>query len=897
MIKYQWGRIMVNNEVQNLPVEMGSNLVTVIYSNNMAVLQTNFGLRVSYDWNSRLLIQLPSSYYGSVCGLCGDFNGNSKDELRNPAGKAVPSILDWTKSWRVPDPQDPNCSDDCQEGCPTCDGKLRKQYETEDYCGALTKADSVFQQCHDKVDPKAFMENCAYDMCLLKGDKQMLCQALTSYSEMCLKEGIVLKGWRNKFGCPMSCQPHSHYEACASPCPLTCPITEQDSPVCLAVCSEGCVCDKGYALSAGKCVPAKECGCSYQGRYYEPGQSFWGDEGCQQLCMCDQDLGMVVCRQAGCKATERCTVEDGVRACRPLSYSTCVASGDPHYRTFDGRRFNFQGTCVYQLVALCSKDPSLTAFEVTVQNDHRKSEAVSFTKVVTVQVYGITITISRDYRFQIMVDGQFTSMPFQYEDKLVVFRSCRTAVVETAFGMRVTFNWNSVVTVTLPNTYQGAVCGLCGNYNQNPSDDGTQRDGKAAASGSQLGESWRVDVVPGCTSGCTGPECKDCSASQIDAYRAQRYCGIIADKTGPFRDCHARVDPAPYLEDCAFDACHFEERDDVICEAVAAYVSACQNEGVAIQSWRSSSFCPVSCPKNSHYELCSSGCPATCAIMSAAARCHLPCQEGCQCDEGHLLSGDACVPVAECGCSYGGRYYKQRAVFYTDKCQEQCKCGENGAVECQTFKCGPGEACKVVGGVNGCYPVGGRKCVASGDPHYVSLDGRHFDFQGACAYTLTKVCDKSDKQLVSFAVDQSTEKRANGRVSVTKAVAVAVYGYVITIEHGVRTKVIVNNTKKSLPLSLDEGRITVNKDRSNIIVSTDFGLRVLYNAMYYVEVVVPSAYEGKMCGLCGNYNDDHMDDFLLPSGEETGDVDDFGNAWTISSDDKPECSQAGKKGK
>ncbi|XP_035236114.1 IgGFc-binding protein-like [Anguilla anguilla] len=883
MIKYQWGRIMVDNELLNLPLEMGQNLVTVTQLGYTTVLLTNFGLRVSYDGFSMVIIQLPSSYYGSVCGLCGNFNGDFKDELRNPAGQPVPSIIDWGKSWRVPDPQDPNCWDNCQVGCPTCDGNLLKLYETEAYCGALTnKVDSVFQKCHDKVDPKTFMENCVYDVCLHKGDKKMLCQALTSYSEMCLKEGIVLKDWRTKFGCPMSCQPYSHYEACASPCPLTCPITKQDRPVCQGVCSEGCVCDKGYALSAGKCVPAKECGCSYQGRYYEPGQSFWGEEGCQQLCMCDQALGMVVCRPAGCKATERCAVEDGVRACRPLSYSTCTAAGDPHYRTFDGRRFNFQGTCIYQLVALCSKDPSLTAFEVTVQNDHRGSKAVSYTKVVTVEVYGITITISKDYRFKIMVDGQFTSMPFQYEDKLVVFRSGWIAVVETAFGMRVTFDWNSVVTVTLPNTYQGAVCGLCGNYNQNPSDDGTQRDGQAAASESQLGESWKVGVVPGCTSGCTEPECKACSDSQIDAYRAQRYCGIIANKTGPFRDCHARVNPAPYLEDCAFDACHFKGRHSAVCEAVAAYVSACQSEGVAIQSWRSDSFCPAFCPKNSHYELCSSGCPATCAITSAAARCHLPCQEGCQCDEGHLLSGDACVPVAECGCSYGGRYYKKCEVFYPlGQCQEQCKCGENGAIECQKFKCGPGEACKVVGGVNGCHPVSERKCVASGDPHYISFDGRRFDFQGTCVYTLAKVCDMGEKRLVSFTVEESNEKYGNGKVAVTKAVAVVVYGYVITIEQGMRWRVIVDDEELNLPLSLDEGRITVNQEGSNIIVRTDFGLRVLYDTVYYVEVVVPSTYAGKMCGLCGNYNGNSNDDFLLPSGQQTGNVDDFGKAWTV----------------
>uniref|UniRef100_A0A3Q3B2Z6 VWFD domain-containing protein n=1 Tax=Kryptolebias marmoratus TaxID=37003 RepID=A0A3Q3B2Z6_KRYMA len=135
--------------------------------------------------------------------------------------------------------------------------------------------------------------------------------------------------------------------------------------------------------------------------------------------------------------------------------------------------------------------------------------------------------------------------------------------------------------------------------------------------------------------------------------------------------------------------------------------------------------------------------------------------------------GDICVPVRECGCSYNGQYYKQNDLFYPeDKCMEKCTCGENGAITCQKDKCRQGEVCKLVNGVKGCHPEGEGKCVASGDPHYISFDGRRFDFQGTCVYVLAKVCNDDEGQLPSFTVTQGNEKYGNGRVAVTKSIAV-----------------------------------------------------------------------------------------------------------------------------
>lgn len=197
----------------------------------------------------------------------------------------------------------------------------------------------------------------------------------------------------------MKCPPHSHYEQCSTGCPLTC----GDLPVpggCGQDCHEACECDEGYMLSGDFCVPRNECGCVYQGAYYPPGHTFYPGSNCASLCRCQQD-GVVSCQEAGCGPHEACRPTNGALGCVSVGSVTCQASGDPHYTTFDGRRFDFMGACLYVLARTCRTRPglphvpSLPEFTVLQENVHWNGNRVSVTKAITVVVGNYTLRLQQ----------------------------------------------------------------------------------------------------------------------------------------------------------------------------------------------------------------------------------------------------------------------------------------------------------------------------------------------------------------------------------------------------------------------------------------------------------------------------------------------------------------------
>lgn len=308
-----------------------------------------------------------------------------------------------------------------------------------------------------------------------------------------------------------------------------------------------------------------------------------------ESCICRS--GSIQCARTDCQKVKCRPNETLKRApgdCCPKCFENdgiCTVFGDPHYKTFDGKFYSFQGTCKYQLTADCVDH----SFSIRVTNDGRSTRFSSWTKTVTFKMGGFKVNLGQKLR--IKVNATRVQLPYKNGNYLHIYQKENDdlIVVETHLGIKLLWDGHNYIQVQVPVNYKNKLCGLCGNYNNAARDDLMTRKGANMTDLEvwQFAESWRVGGIQPCSR-------KKENLAKTPICRNKRNWGLCRPlkESMKFNNCDSILNPNNYFESCKKDMCECPS-GGCFCDSFAAYARDCERLGVNLTSWRQKTHCTL----------------------------------------------------------------------------------------------------------------------------------------------------------------------------------------------------------------------------------------------------------------------------------------------------------------
>ncbi|KAF7666855.1 hypothetical protein LDENG_00091240 [Lucifuga dentata] len=333
----------------------------------------------------------------------------------------------------------------------------------------------------------------------------------------------------------------------------------------------------------------------------------------------------------------------------------CYGWGDPHYVTFDGTYYGFQGNCSYWLMKEILPKYN---FSVMIDNYYCGSvDGLSCPQSLTIfyQHYKIFITQKDNngvFTNEIYVNDKHVNLAHQNFHFRITTTGITTVLVIPAIYAKVTFS-GLIFSIYLPfSKFSGNTEGQCGTCDNNRKNDCMLPSGKIDPSCPDMAHKWRSHYND-----------SDCEPVNPTPTPRPDYCNTtICDviKSSVFEACHKLIDYNPFIMACKFDVCQMHT-SKIGCTSIQTYADACAEAGVCVD-WRSAThgLCEHKCPDDQVYKACGSQVELTCdswynekfiyAVNAFSAMTNNKL-EGCFCPNGTIRlssSSDQCVHNCEC---------------------------------------------------------------------------------------------------------------------------------------------------------------------------------------------------------------------------------------------------------
>ncbi|KAJ8032422.1 IgGFc-binding protein [Holothuria leucospilota] len=929
------GRVHVNGIRVNMPHIYGDIEIRETIPGYTSMVLT-FGLSVFFDQSHSAEIEVSTQLTGLTCGLCGTCSGNSTDEFRLPNGEYANSLEEFAASYRN--------NDGCETGLSEnpCIADSNEYLFANDVCHLMIRNPGPFVSCFQMIDPMNYYNACVTDVCKTK-DVTFSCSSMTSYARECNRKRIRLKNWfLESPHCPdtdaalnllidvISMNQQRSKRDLRTDSDIDCPlgatavpcdnldrerrVTCHNDPVCSPFSEKKvCVCREPMLLHMGECIPDESfCYCKADGKYSLKSGDTYISEGCEKIW---SYTGSDVCfyRIYGCVENANCETKSGKTDCYCRdSYSGdgttfCNKNdkygyfwGEPHFISFDGSYFDYQGTCEYTITEYCNGSLDLDYFKVSA--DFASSVASPGRSVcfsIRLDYRGISYEIKGTDRIYVKVNKKEVATTYSDEAVNIANTGGYDFEILTDFGLKIdiifgppTIQYYSSVWVFLPSVYEGKVCGLLGDA------DGDVNDEPPKLNADIFGDSYKTGL-----SQCNPADRGECQNGTGIQKSAQNMCyGIMNPLETLGMNCHQFEDPENYYDSCVFDVCVNMLSTEFMCASYKEYADVCRRKGGDPGAWwEFVPDCSEQCDSGMVYTDCGTTCPATCKDRDAPQNCQETCVPTCQCPEGTVLDKNKCTYTHLCGCTLpDGEYIQHGDVHVSDDCSMQCSC-DLGEKTCVPLGCKENEECTIFKGIRDCHCLDGYKwngTACSNEPcraeiwrrlHVITFDGTGYDFRGDCWYTLIKTCHEGELDDFSVSGDITREQQTD-LVSVLKGIKYHHNGKVYQM-FADSFIISVDGVFLSPPYRANDDAVYIEYVHPTMVLTTQFGLILSFDPFNRsLDVEISPLYYNVLCGMCGSCNHNASDDFLLPSGDKAESGSDFGNYWAINATNDRKCT-------
>ncbi|XP_064348021.1 mucin-2 [Camelus dromedarius] len=917
-----------------LAVVNGAMVSTPHYSSGLLIeksdaytkVYSRAGLALMWDREDSLMLELDSKFQNHTCGLCGDYNGlQTYSEFLSDGVVFSPIEFGNLQKINKPevvceDPEEVPASESCSEHRAECESLL---------------TGTAFEDCQGLVPLQPYVQACVQDRCQCAQGGSCVCSTVAEFSRQCSHAGGRPGNWRTATLCAKSCPGNMVYLESGSPCVDTCSHLEVSS-LCEEHRMDGCFCPEGTVyddIAGGGCIPVSQCHCKLHGRLYKPGEQITSH--CEQ---CECDAGRWVCTDLQCPGTcaleggAHISTFDGRKY---TFHGDCyyVLSKDAHNDSYavlgelTSCGSTDKQTCLKTVVLLADSKKNVVAFKsdgsvllnelqvnlphVTASfsifqpSSHHLLVSTAFGLRLQVQLLPVMqLFLTLDPAAQGHVQGlcgNFNGLEgddFQTAGGLVeatgagfantwkAQSSCQDKVdwlddpcslsIESANYAE---HWCSLLkkteapfgrchsAVDPAEYYKRCKYDTCNCQN---SEDcmcaALSSYAHACAAKGVLLWGWREGVC--------NKDVGSCPTSQLFLYNlttCQRTCRSLSESDTrclkgflPVDGCgcpdQAFLDEKGRCVPLAKCSCYhhglYLEAGEVVLRQEERCV--CQNGRLLCKQVRlidQNCMAPkihVDC--NNLTALAIRNPRAASCQTLAAGSYQTECISGCVCPEGLLDDGQGgCVVEEQCPCVHNSDVYPPGAKI---------------RVDCNTCTCQKGRwACT--------QSVCHGTCAVYGNGHYITFDGKYYDFDGHCSYVAVQDYCGQNSSLGSFSI--VTENVPCGTTGVTCSKSIKIFLG--------RTELKLEDRHCTV-IPLDVGHhvaYTTREVGQYLVVEASTGVIVIWDKRTTIFIKLAPSYKGTVCGLCGNFDQRSSNDFTTRDRMVVESELDFGNSWKEAS--------------